>query len=102
MPFSCFWGTIDPELPGETYCPTLAYIQTNVFYAITIYFVLGCLEIQYVCSRVWEHGLNKDRYLEKIDLICEFLDPSKNTGIGSVPYDLFDLTDSKSQTKMSA
>ena len=93
VPFSCIFGTVDPDFGvGEWYCPTLFYIKLNVFYTISIYFVLGCLEMQYVCTHPWEHGLNKDSYLREIHAICKFLNPSDNEGVGNAPYDLFDLS----------
>ena len=64
----------------------------NVFYAISIYFVLECLEMQFVCTKVWEYILNKYAYVLVIDLICKFFDLSKNNDIGNVACNLFDLS----------
>ena len=50
---------------------TRFYIYFNVFYALSLYFVLGCLEMQHVLSKIWETGLVLGNYKGVIDLICE-------------------------------
>ena len=41
-----------------------------MFYALTLYFVLGCLEMQYVLSKIWESGLVLANYKGVIDKLC--------------------------------
>ena len=41
---------------------TRFYIYFNVFYALSLYFVLGCLEMQHVLSKIWETGLVLGNY----------------------------------------
>lgn len=62
---------------------TRFYIWFNVFYALSLYFVLGCLEMQHVLSKIWETGLVLGNYRSHwsylwADTICRF----KTKGIG--------------------
>lgn len=41
-----------------------------MFYALTLYFVLGCLEMQYVLSKIWESGLVLANYKGVVDKLC--------------------------------
>ena len=70
----------------------MMYYANSTFCAfmesLTIYFVLGCLEMQFVCTKVWEYILNKYAYVLVIDLICKFFDLSKNNDIGNAACDL--------------
>lgn len=91
IPFSCFsWD----DLPGTRQCPTDEYIYLNVVMIIQTYFLLGCLNIFPMLTRVWENGLCKEDYLDFIDLICESLLNHPD----SRPKSLHEWTSQKSTT----
>ncbi|KAL7535410.1 hypothetical protein ACHAWF_005168 [Thalassiosira exigua] len=72
VPFSCVGGTVDPNANEEQpFCPTRFYVYFNVFYALTLYFILGCLEMHHALSKVWESGLVLKNYLGVIDQVCQ-------------------------------
>ena len=71
MPFTCIGGTVDPHpKKDEPYCPTRFYVYVNVFFALTLYFILGCLEMYHCLSKIWESGLVLKNYKMVVDAIC--------------------------------